>query len=94
VLCLKGREKAPSVGLGGVLFLLKTKIADFLLYPNPSTGELWYSLGDVAEPVHIAVYTMDGKLMHQETVANTIKNNKIDYTFAQGLYIVLFRTEG
>jgi hypothetical protein len=60
------------------------------VYPNPSTGELWYNSNETAE---IMIFSIDGRLLHREESQDSSGRQKIDYLFEKGLYIVLLKTE-
>jgi len=60
-----------------------------LVYPNPSTGEVWFKITNTSEsPTNIAVYSLEGTLLHSEVPLN----DKINFNFSSGIYFVEVNT--
>jgi len=68
----------------------------FKLYPNPTTGTFILELSgiDVAQPVTIMIYTMQGDRVHQEILEGTKKYELSLAGQPTGLYFVRIVTDG
>lgn len=61
-----------------------------ILYPNPSTGEVWFDLKENTDDLRgIAIYSLEGMLLHTELP----QGNKINFAFSSGAYIVVLTTK-
>ena len=61
-----------------------------ILYPNPSTGEVWFDLKENTDDLRgIAIYSLEGMLLYTELP----QGNKINFGFSSGAYIVVVTTK-
>jgi hypothetical protein len=65
---------------------------EFLVYPNPTAGELNIKISGVINVSNIALYDLTGKIIYQEIISNDTQQNfvkQLDLTpYSDGLYLL------
>ncbi len=68
----------------------------FMLFPNPSGGEVYVKAGDITEEANISVFNIQGSLVYSKDLQP--QNGTVFYTFnlgnnPAGVYFIKFRTK-
>ena len=61
------------------------------VFPNPSSGEVFYSL-EFQEALQLEIFSIDGKLLYRKNIPEPAKNIKIDFDFERGVFVLLLKT--
>jgi hypothetical protein len=63
------------------------------LYPNPASDFVTVEIPDIKAKFLVSVYSAEGKMLHSETIDQTVTHLDISY-LKPGIYILRFDTEG
>jgi hypothetical protein len=63
------------------------------LYPNPASDFVTVEIPDIKAKVQVSVYSADGKMLHSETITQSLTQVDVSY-LKPGIYILRFDSEG
>lgn len=69
----------------------KFENSGLIIYPNPSTGEVWINLKEVVNEAELSVFSVNGTIVHSEIINNIPQDHKIAYDFENGVYIITLK---
>jgi hypothetical protein len=73
------------------LSVVSSEIADFNIYPNPTTGEFFIELLS-ADEVSMKIYSLSGQLVQQQDLDRRI--NRVQHNLKSGIYLVDLTIDG
>lgn len=73
---------------GGLSSIIEDAAIDFSIFPNPSNGKFWVSIGQQAEAYQVRLYSIVGDLVYEANHSNSNGFEAIDVNIAKGVYFV------
>src|SRR5690606_29739181 len=65
---------------------------ELVIYPNPSTGEVWLKVDREDTKAELLLYNINGMLVHKEMINNLSNSHKIAYEFVNSVYVAFVKT--
>jgi uncharacterized repeat protein (TIGR01451 family) len=86
-------DTTSCVSITNIGILKNTWTEDFLLFPNPTHGELTITFENDQEEIQLIIYSVSGELLQQISVENS-SEIKVDLEGSSGTYLLQLKSNG